>query len=202
MNRFSSSLNWATNNNPLGFPVLSPVRNQGLCGACWAFVAVEAVEASIRIKMKRNLMLSPQELLDCDRRSNKGCLGGDPSSAFRYIVSNGLSLYDDYPYVEMDGLCRSSLQAKMKAFITGIITVAPYSELSLLSALTFIGPIATGICGTDKSFMYYQSGVFTNTRCCTEQNHAILVVGYGEIMHYELYLFCLFANFMQEQMKC
>jgi C1A family cysteine protease len=173
------SLNWANTNNPLGIPVLSPIRNQGLCGACWAFVAVGAVEASIRIKMRRKFVLSPQELLDCDRRSNKGCSGGDPASAFRYIISNGLSLYDDYPYSATDGVCQPSLH-NTRAFITGIITIAPYSEISLLSALTFIGPIATGICGTDKSFMYYQSGVFSNSRCCTEQNHAVLVIGYGK----------------------
>jgi hypothetical protein len=84
------NLNWASNNNPVGYPVVSPIHNQGLCGACWAFVTVEAVEASIHIKTNRKVHLSVQELIDCDKKSNKGCNGGDPNSAFRYIVNSGV----------------------------------------------------------------------------------------------------------------
>lgn len=87
----SHSLNWASHNNPLGVSVMPPVVNQGLCGACWAFVAAAAVDASVFIKTNRRVQVSVQELLDCDRMVNKGCLGGDPSNAFRYIVSNGIA---------------------------------------------------------------------------------------------------------------
>ena len=39
--------------------------------------------------------------------------------------------------------------------------------------------INTGVCGTDPHFMLYSNGVFDLDTCCTDQNHAITLVGYG-----------------------
>jgi len=91
LSRFLNQLNWASTDNPIGEVALSRVKNQGLCGACWAFVAVAAVEACVYIKTRRRVTLSVQQLVDCDRRTNKGCNGGDPFSAFNYIVTSGIS---------------------------------------------------------------------------------------------------------------
>jgi C1A family cysteine protease len=41
------------------------------------------------------------------------------------------------------------------------------------------GPVAVGICGTDKSFMFYARGIYNAEDCCVTQNHAVLIVGYG-----------------------
>ncbi len=89
------SINWAdSNNNPTGDTIVSPVGNQGLCGACWAYTAVYATEASVRLSSGQKTSLSIQELLDCDtnlipgihilpRNTNNGCSGGNPIRAFR-----------------------------------------------------------------------------------------------------------------------
>ena len=39
--------------------------------------------------------------------------------------------------------------------------------------------MAVGLCATDKSFMFYAHGVYNAADCCTAQNHAVLIVGYG-----------------------
>jgi hypothetical protein len=121
-------LNWATSDNPLGYSVVSPVHNQGACGACWAFVAAGSTEGSVRIAQAQAqtvaagpgrgrgasatasrgdvsaagppppLSLSVQELIDCDRGFNRGCAGGNPMHAYQYIMAFGLGEWADYPY--------------------------------------------------------------------------------------------------------
>ena len=47
--------------------VINPVRDQGMCGSCWAFAAAGAMEAYAKLSdMDRDLLeLSPQHLLRC-----------------------------------------------------------------------------------------------------------------------------------------
>lgn len=104
-----TSINWAdAENNPVNVGVVSPVGDQGLCGSCWAFSAVYATEAAVRIaeerqwseerqgrrKRRGDISLSVQELVACDRNGttgvnipplsmNNGCAGGNPIRAFR-----------------------------------------------------------------------------------------------------------------------
>ena len=52
---FPKELNWASAQNSVGRSVVSPVRNQGGCGACWAFVAITTTESSIRVAVARKI---------------------------------------------------------------------------------------------------------------------------------------------------
>ena len=47
------------------------------------------------------------------------------------------------------------------------------------STTTTTTPTTSGVCGTDPRFMLYSTGVFDLDACCTDQNHAITLVGYG-----------------------
>ena len=48
--------------------------------------------------------LSMQQLIDCDHSFNRGCSGGNPFYAFRYIKINGLVPYKEYPFEEKVGV--------------------------------------------------------------------------------------------------
>ena len=47
--------------------------------------------------------------------------------------------------------------------------------------LRYIGPIAVGFNGDDKGFMHYKDGIFNSLKCSKRPNHALLVVGFGEV---------------------
>ena len=57
---------------------VTPIKDQGSCGSCWAFSAAETIESTYAIWNNHNLnTLSEQELLDCSRYlGTNGCKGG------------------------------------------------------------------------------------------------------------------------------
>lgn len=69
------SIDW----NALGR--VTPIRDQGWCGSCWAFGATDLVEAALRKNKTSNATAAPQELVDCRPEGTKGCTNGWPSMA-------------------------------------------------------------------------------------------------------------------------
>ena len=73
--RYDQNLNWANTHNPFNKSICGIIRNQGVCGACWSFVATSAIQAAVYMADHRNIQLSEQELIDCDTFFNRGCQG-------------------------------------------------------------------------------------------------------------------------------
>ncbi|CAK86536.1 unnamed protein product, partial (macronuclear) [Paramecium tetraurelia] len=81
------------------------VKNQASCGSCWAFSAVGAVEAFFKIVKGEDYSLSEQQLIDFDKAKNRGCNGGYPDLAIKYIATNGVDPENYYPYMAIDQAC-------------------------------------------------------------------------------------------------
>ncbi len=79
-------------------PTIGEVRDQGSCGSCWAFGAVEAMSDRICISSngQKNAHISAEDLVDCCATCGNGCDGGYPESAWEYFKHTGLVTGGNY----------------------------------------------------------------------------------------------------------
>jgi C1A family cysteine protease len=155
---------------------VTPVKNQGSCGSCWAFSTTGAVEGAVAVKTGRLTSLSEQQLVDCSGAyGNLGCEGGLMDDAFKYVIANGLCTEAAYSYKGVDGACQKTCRAASK--ISSFVDVASNNEKALQAAVAR-QPVSVAIEADQPGFQFYSGGVFTDA-CGTNLDHGVLVVGYG-----------------------
>ncbi|XP_037494828.1 senescence-specific cysteine protease SAG39-like [Jatropha curcas] len=171
-----TSMDWR---NIIHKGVVTPIKDQGQCGCCWAFSAVAAMEGITKLSTEKLISLSEQELIDCDTSGiDQGCEGGLMDDAFEFIIqNNGLTTEANYPYQAEDGTCNTEKAANHAATITSYEDVPENNEEALRMAVAN-QPVSVAIDAGESAFQHYSSGIFTGD-CGTELDHGVTVVGYG-----------------------
>eukprot|EP00750_Incisomonas_marina_P012228 INCI16668.1.p1 GENE.INCI16668.1~~INCI16668.1.p1 ORF type:complete len:346 (-),score=58.59 INCI16668.1:85-1122(-) len=160
---------------------VTPIKNQGQCGSCWAFSTVMGVEGDLFVEQKELLSLSEQDLVSCDTGGvNQGCQGGLMDDAFKWVETNGLCTESDYPYTSgtgTTGLCQKTCTPAVK--ISGFKDVPQNDEAALLTAVDQ-QPVSVAIEADKAAFQLYKSGVLRSKLCGTQLDHGVGIVGYGK----------------------
>ena len=155
---------------------VTPVKNQGCCGSCWAFSAAGNVEGQWAIKTGALFLLSEQELMDCD---TGGCGGGHVIGAFNTILKlGGIVREEDYLYTAKKGECKFD-KSKVVVTVEGIQKISK-NETQIAAFVAKNGPVSVGI--NAANMLHYKRGVVHPTpKTCPPSgiNHSVLIVGYG-----------------------
>jgi len=163
---------------------VSPVKNQGQCGSCWAFSTTGSLEGAFELATGQLLSLSEQQLIDC-ARLNRGCKGGSMDFGLRFAKDHDFCLEDSYPYEGKDASCRSSSCAVgiHKGQVIGVKDLAPIPELVPASQAAMQSAVAQQpvSIAVDAGKLQSYSGGIIGDDCGTSLNHGVLAVGYGSL---------------------
>ena len=166
--------------------LVTPVRDQGMCGSCWAFSTVANLEG-LYYKLKGVAVdLSEQILVDCDTYDS-ACNGGLMEYAFQWIKENGMETEEDYPYTGYKGTCKADPSKYIDMKVTGwkklgssTSTWSPVDEEEIKEFLYETGPLAIAL--NANPLQTYSGGILdkTSSQCPVSGiNHAVTLVGYG-----------------------
>jgi len=172
---------------------IHPVLDQAQCGSCWSFAATETLSDrycifSMGQKDSVNIVLSPQNLLSCEKL-NLGCsMGSLPEWAWSFLTSTGVASMACVPYTSgngsvphcqhtcADGSSIKYYKAKNYTHVGSFLEPSRHIE-SIMQAL-LQGPVdVTFIVYED--FDEYKGGIYRHTEGKYAGIHSVKVVGYG-----------------------
>jgi C1A family cysteine protease len=167
---FPTSFDWRAQGG------VTPVKNQGSCGSCWAFCAAAAFESQILIHSGLEENLSEQAVLSCNTEDD-GCGGGWMSTAYDLWMDYGAVRESCMAYHEVDTDPCTQTSCEVAAALDGYYYVG--DDVNDIKQALLGGPVAVAMaaCG---GFGSYTSGCYEDT--CSEINHGVTIVGWDDDM--------------------
>lgn len=172
-----SAVSWAGSNCD------HEIKNQGSCGACWAFAAANMLSDRCCLYSKDQGWLSVEELVACDKKSY-ACYGGSLMTPIPYIQQvGGLVKEDCLPYTGTNSRCPrvcSNGRPWRESHVCRCTEAANCYRTAGIKNCLLSGPVPVGfqVC---QSFINYKSGIY-KCDCGKEYlgGHATLALGYSD----------------------
>lgn len=179
---FPAKFDWRNVN---GHNYVTTVKDQGQCGACWAFASTAALESRILIAGQTpdtELNLSEQSMVSCDEK-NYGCGGGYLDYAVEFLQITGIPLETCYPFTSggdgITGACGGCADWRQNTYrITAVEEVSASVE-AMKNAIVKHGPLFVGMV-IYQDFLSYKSGIYSHVTGTVVAGHAVALVGYDE----------------------
>jgi C1A family cysteine protease len=160
------------------------VKNQGMCGSCWAFGSTAPLECNILIKDAVERNLSEQWLVSCNRDGWSCSGGGFAHNYYQWKADPcggvGAVLEADFPYYASNAPCDCPYPHEYLienwSFIGRDYYAVPVDAIK--AAILEYGPVSVGV-GVDGIFHDYAGGIFD---ACgyDEINHLVALVGWDD----------------------
>jgi cathepsin B len=175
---------------------IGTILDQGHCGSCWAFGAVEALSDRFCIQGFENVTLSENDLLACcGFECGYGCNGGYPYRAWQYFKRTGVVSASCDPYFDTQGCAHpgcdpvfdtpkcskacvsDDLWTESKHYGTSAYYVDSDPQELMLELYTN-GPFELSF-EVYEDFAHYKSGVYQYTTGDYVGGHAVKLIGWG-----------------------
>ena len=172
---------------------LTPIRNQGTCGSCWAFGTVGVFESAIRLRTGVSTDLSEQFLVSCNTYGYS-CNGGwwgahdfhtDRLGSLQSQI--GAANESDMPYTATNGTCQTIANHPYRQsawYYVASGSGVPTPD-QIKNAIFTYGPVGVALC-VGSAFQAYRSnsGIFSTDESATCGasiiNHAVVLVGWDD----------------------
>jgi C1A family cysteine protease len=171
-----SSFDWRS------FGKVTPIRDQGACGSCWAFGTAGVMESALLIQNNVNVNISEQYLVSCNN-SGYSCKGGwwahnlHSSSSGKNSNPPGAVMESDFPYSATNGTCSKIYNHPYRLAKWNYVGAYGIPSVDALKAAIYnYGPIAVGVCSA--GFSSYTGGVYTQNNKCVD--HIVILVGWND----------------------
>jgi C1A family cysteine protease len=168
---------------------VTPVKDQGKCGSCWAFSTIGQFEGAHFVATGKLEDFSEQELVDCDIEPgvNEGCEGGFMENALHFLSHHSSIYQDDYKYTGSDDSCSYDKAPHTEVYVEhdtatrngDSVFHTLFGTKEDLQAAVSHAPVSIAVQADLPPFRMYSGGVIDTEECGKALNHGITAVGFG-----------------------